>query len=275
MRSSFFVSSYFVMTRYFADAFTGEGCKGNRACVVDCGSVADGWPSDSEMMWQARENALPETAFFLRDGEKFLLRWFTPDIEMDLCGHATLATAFVISNLEDYRGREIVFETCFSGTVKVAVAGDGMLTLVFPSRPPKPAELPQNIFESLKFKPLEVSKARDYVLLYDTPDKVTEMSVERELFDKYSIDPGGVIFTAKAPEGADCDFVSRFFTPQATILEDPVTGSAHCSLIPYWSNKLGKKRLVARQLSEQGGILHCEDCGETVRISGYAKFVND
>lgn len=260
------------MKRYFADAFTGEGCKGNRACVVDCGTLADGWPTDEEMMSQAKENALPETAFFLRDGDKFRLRWFTPDIEMDLCGHATLATAFVISSLEDYRGREVVFDTC-SGTVKVAVARDGMLTLVFPSRPAKSAELPQNILDSLRYKPLEVGLSRDYILLYDSPEKVRDMSVDRELFDKCSIDPGGVIFTAKSKEGADCDFVSRFFTPQATILEDPVTGSAHCTLIPFWSGKLGKKKMVARQISEQGGILHCEDCGPLVRISGYAKKV--
>lgn len=262
------------MKRYFADAFTGEGCKGNRACVVNCGSAADGWPSDEEMMRQAKANALPETAFFLRAGDKFLLRWFTPDIEMDLCGHATLATAFVISNLEDFSGREVVFDTC-SGIVKVAVASDGRLTLVFPSRPAEPAELPKNILDSLKYKPLEIGKARDYILLYDNPELVKTMEVDRDLFDQISIDPGGVIFTAKADEGADCDFVSRFFTPQATILEDPVTGSAHCTLIPFWSKKLGKTKMVARQISEQGGILHCEDCGSVVRISGYAKFVEN
>lgn len=260
------------MKRYYVDAFTGKGCLGNRACVVDCGSVTDAWPTDEEMMKQARENALPETAFFLSDGDSYRLRWFTPDIEMDLCGHATLATAFVISSLADFSGREVVFDTC-SGKVSVNVASDGMLTLVFPSRPPEPAHLPQNIMDSLKFKPLEVSKARDFVLLYDSPEKVAGMSVDRALFDKYNIDPGGVIFTAQAGEGADCDFVSRFFTPQATILEDPVTGSAHCSLIPYWSRRLGKSRLVARQISSQGGILYCEDCRERVRISGYAKFV--
>ena len=256
------------MKRYFADAFTGEGCRGNRACVVDCGSLADGWPRDEEMMRQARENALPETAFFLRKGDgSYLLRWFTPDIEMDLCGHATLATAFVISNLPEFNSDKVSFDTC-SGAVSVDVAPDGRLTLVFPSRPALPAQLPQNIMDSLRYKPLEVSKARDYVLLYDSAEKVAAMSVDRELFDRLNIDPGGVIFTAPGPDG--CDFVSRFFTPQATILEDPVTGSAHCTLIPFWSRRLGKDKMVACQLSEQGGILYCEDCGDKVRISGYA-----
>lgn len=257
------------MKRYFIDAFVGENCRGNRACVVDCGTFADGWPKDEEMMETARRNALPETAFFLRGEDHFALRWFTPDIEMDLCGHATLATGFAISSDPAFRGDEVVFDTC-SGRVGVMVSQDGLLTLRFPSRPPKEAALPQPIYDSLKFKPSGVWKARDYVLLYDSPEKVRNMELDRELFDSVNIDPGGVIVTAAGGEG--CDFVSRFFTPQATILEDPVTGSAHCSLVPFWSKRLGRNKLVARQLSEQGGILYCQDCGDEVLIGGRAKF---
>lgn len=251
------------MTRHYVDAFVGDGAGGNRACVIEL----DGWLPDAEMLQLAKDAALPETAFFVRNGERFALRWFTPDIEMDLCGHATMAAAYAISSIFRYVPDDVVFDTA-SGEVRVRVSRDGLLTLDFPSRMPEPAVLPEEIFEALSFKPLEVSKARDYVLLYDSQEKIGQMQIDRTLFDRICLDPGGVIVTAP---GKECDFVSRFFTPQATILEDPVTGSAHCSLTPYWSRRLGKKLMTARQLSESGGVLFCEDAGERVFISGRAK----
>lgn len=251
------------MTRHYVDAFVGEGALGNRACVIEL----EEWLPDSEMLQLAKEALLPETAFFLNRGGRFALRWFTPDIEMDLCGHATMATAYAISSIFKYVTDDVIFDTA-SGEVRVRVSSDGLLTLDFPSRMPVPAVLPEEISGALSYKPQEVYKARDYVLLYDSQEKIEKMEIDRELFDRINLDPGGVIVTAP---GEDCDFVSRFFTPQATILEDPVTGSAHCSLTPFWSSRLGKSRLSARQLSESGGVLLCEDAGERVFISGRAE----
>jgi phenazine biosynthesis protein PhzF family len=264
------------MNIYKVFAFTGDRAGGNAACIVEL----DNWLPDGEMLRIAQENGVAETAFFVKAGNgsdgRYLLRWFTPDVEMDLCGHATLACAYTISQVLKYPGNPVRFDTA-SGPVSVAVGGDGLLTLDFPSRAPVPAQLPSNIFDSLSIKPREVLKARDYVLLYDSPQQILDIALDRDLFDKYNIDPGGVVITAAAGEDTDfgCDFVSRFFTPQATILEDPVTGSAHCSLVPFWSVRLGKKALKARQLSESGGVLYCRDEGPRVSISGYAKLAEE
>ncbi len=261
--------------KYFVDAFTGPCAGGNRACVIEL----EEWLPATEMQDLARETGLPETAFFKRlnlPGQEnhFALRWFTPDIEMDLCGHATLATGFTISTILKYvpLGTPIVFNTN-SGRVEVAVATDGCLTLDFPSRMPVDAELPGCIYDALNPKPLQVYKARDYVVVYDSVDSIRNIQIDLNLFNSLNMDPGGVVITAPAAgsELKDCDFVSRFFTPQATILEDPVTGSAHCSLVPFWASRLGKEELVGRQLSSSGGILYCRNAAERVFISGYAK----
>ena len=273
--------------KYFVDAFTGPCAGGNRACVIEL----EDWLPAVQMQDLARETGLPETAFFksahpgrnffpdteLNPDFSFELRWFTPDIEMDLCGHATLATGYTISTILKYvpLGTPIVFDSN-SGRLEVDVAQDGRLTLDFPSRMPEASKLPECILDSLSFKPIEVYKARDYVLLYDSVECIKNMEIELSLFNKINMDPGGVIITAPAAgsELKDCDFVSRFFTPQATILEDPVTGSAHCSLVPFWASRLGKEELVGRQLSSSGGILYCRNAAERVFISGYAKEVN-
>ena len=247
---------------YQIDAFTDEVFKGNPACVVPLKE----WLPDQTLLNIAQENAVAETAYFIRTKDRFHLRWFTPDIEMDLCGHATLASAFTIIEHLDYQGNEVVFDT-LSGELRVT-KDDGLLSLNFPSRKPQKAALPNPIRDAISIQPVEVLKARDYVLVYKQEEDVRGIRVDRNTFDQLNLDPGGVIITAP---GNESDFVSRFFTPQATILEDPVTGSAHCSLIPYWSEQLGKIHLSAIQLSERQGKLSCQDLGDRVIISGHAR----
>ena len=247
---------------YQIDAFTNKVFGGNPACVVPLKE----WLPDELLLNITKENAVAETAFFIVNDNDISLRWFTPEFEMDLCGHATLASAHVLKTFLGYTNNTMVFTTV-SGKLTVT-AEDGMYTLNFPSRKPVPCELPDLIQRSLGKQPNEVLKARDYVLVYDTEEDVRNININRQILDEINLDPGGVIITAK---GDDCDFVSRFFTSQASIFEDPVTGSAHCSLIPYWSVKLGKKQMVALQLSQRLGTLYCVDDGERVLIKGHAK----
>jgi PhzF family phenazine biosynthesis protein len=247
---------------YQIDAFTDKTFGGNPACVVPL----DKWLTDDMLLKIAKENAVAETAFFVDNGDKIHLRWFTPDIEMDLCGHATLASAHCLKTILGYISDRIVFET-LSGALIVLV-DNGLYKMDFPSRMPVADNLPETITKSLNIKPKEVLKSRDYVLVYENEMEVRNISIDRQLFDKINLAPGGVIVTAI---GDNCDFVSRFFTPQATILEDPVTGSAHCSLIPFWAARLNKKELYALQVSERMGKIFCEDKGDRVIISGRAK----
>ncbi|PHR70735.1 MAG: isomerase [Lutibacter sp.] len=244
------------------DAFTNTVFGGNPACVVPLNE----WLSDDLLLKITRENAVAETAFFVDKGDKIHLRWFTPEIEMDLCGHATLATAHCLKTILNYPKNKIVFET-LSGDLTVLMKND-FYFLDFPSRMPLISKLPEIIEKSLNIQPKEVLKSRDYVLVYDSEEDIKNIKIDRQIFDQINLDPGGVIVTSK---GNDCDFVSRFFTPQASILEDPVTGSAHCSLIPFWANKLNKKSLSAMQISERIGTLNCLDKNDRVIISGQAK----
>jgi len=247
---------------YQIDAFTDTVFGGNPACVVPLTS----WLPDETLLQIAKENAVAETAFFIDHGTHIHLRWFTPEIEMDLCGHATLATAHCLHTLLDYPSNILSFET-LSGLLNVTIQKD-LYILDFPSRMPIASEVPDVISNALNIQPKEVYKSRDYVLVYDSEKDIRNIQINRQHFDQINLDPGGVIVTAK---GNQSDFVSRFFTPQASILEDPVTGSAHCSLIPFWSQRLQKKQLTAFQLSERGGILYCEDKADRVLISGKAK----
>lgn len=244
------------------DAFTNKSFGGNPACVVPL----ENWLSDDILLKIAKENAVAETAFFIKKENKIHLRWFTPEIEMDLCGHATIATAHALRTILDYQANEIIFETLSGDLIVTNVKG--LYNLDFPSRMPLPAILPSALENALNILPKEVLKSRDYVLVFENEDEIRNIKINKSLFDEINIDPGGVIITAN---GNDCDFVSRFFTPQASIFEDPVTGSAHCSLIPFWSNRLNKKVLHAFQISERTGELFCEDKGERVIISGEAK----
>ena len=185
---------------------------------------------------------------------------------MDLCGHATLATAHCLKTLLNYSGEKVMFKT-HSGELTVTFQKD-LYCMDFPSRMPVPSDLPDVISRLFNIQPKEVLKSRDYVLIYEHEAEVKDIKIDRQTFDLINLDPGGVIVTAR---GDTCDFVSRFFTPQASIPEDPVTGSAHCSLVPLWATRLKKKELHARQISARGGELFCEDNGDRVIIAGKAR----
>ena len=246
---------------YQVDAFTDKVFGGNSACVVPLNE----WLPDELLFNITRENAVAETAFFVPVGLEFHLRWFTPEIEMDLCGHATLAAAHVLKNHLQYAGDTITFHSQ-SGILTVMI-NNGLYTLDFPSRMPEPAILHDTIRLALSKQPVEVLLSRDFVLVYEDEQDVRDIRINRTIVDQINLDPGGIIITAP---GQHCDFVSRFFSPQASIFEDPATGSSHCSLIPYWSKRLNKKSLKALQLSNRVGRLFCEDKGERVFIAGNA-----
>ena len=243
------------------DAFSNKVFGGNPACVVPL----ENWLKDEILLKIAQENAVAETAFFVKREKNFHLRWFTPDIEMDLCGHATLATAHCILSELKLESQKVIFET-LSGELEVSL-NNGRYLMDLPKRDPIAATLPDEIKNALNIQPKKVLKARDYLLVYENQKEIEEIVVKREVFDQINLNPGGVIVTAK---GDHYDFVSRFFTPQATILEDPVTGSAHCTLTPYWSNELHKKSMNAQQISERKGELICELKKDRVEISGKA-----
>ncbi|WP_430811029.1 MULTISPECIES: PhzF family phenazine biosynthesis protein [unclassified Carboxylicivirga] len=247
---------------YQIDAFSDKVFAGNPACVIPL----EDWLPDELLLKIAAENAVAETAYFVQSETGIHLRWFTPDMEMDLCGHATLAAAYVLKVHLNYDCDTLIFNT-LSGRVTVQCQQD-RLTLDFPSRPAVPVSLPKVIQQAFSIEPGSVLKARDYLLIYPKADDVMKLQVNRALFDTLDLGTGGVIVTAP---GDYCDFVSRFFTPQATILEDPVTGSAHCTLVPYWRQRLNKSSLLAMQLSSRGGTLYCKDQGSRVMIGGNAR----
>lgn len=249
---------------YQIDAFTDQLFKGNPAAVCPL----EEWLEDELLQQIAIENNLAETAFFVKlPSNNYHLRWFTPEFEIDLCGHATLASAFVLFTEMGYTESEIKFETQ-SGILKVKRVDD-LLELNFPSRPAEKAELPQTISEGLSLQPKEVWKARDYLLLYDNEEDIQNIVPNLTILNQININPGGIIVTARG-QSKDVDFVSRFFTPQAAVFEDPVTGSAHCTLAPFWAERLNKVKLQALQLSKRGGALSCELNGDRVKISGKA-----
>jgi len=244
---------------YIVDAFAGEVFRGNPAAVCPLPS----WLPDATLQNIAAENNLSETAFIVPRGNEFELRWFTPTVEMDLCGHATLAAAFVVFTGQQFSGNEIRFHSR-SGILTVARDGE-ILTLDFPSRPPQPCGMPDALVRGLGCQPKQVFKSRDYLAVFDTVEEVR--SLKPDFAALKTLDCLGIIVTAP---GVDCDFVSRFFAPAAGVDEDPVTGSAHCTLIPYWSQRLGKTTLFARQVSRRGGELFCRLAGDRVHIGGKA-----
>ena len=243
------------------DAFSDKVFGGNPACVVPL----ENWLKDEVLLKIAQENAVAETAFFVKSVKNFHLRWFTPDIEMDLCGHATLATAHCILSELKLESEKVIFET-LSGELEVSLKKESYL-MDLPRRDPISTSLPNEIKNALNIQPVEVLKSRDYLLVYENQKNVEDIVIDREIFDQINLNPGGVIVTAK---GDNCDFVSRYFTPQATILEDPVTGSAHCTLTPYWFKILNKNIMNAQQISERKGELLCEIKKDRVFISGNA-----
>ena len=244
---------------YQIDAFTKEAFAGNPAAIVPL----DAWLPDAVMQSIALENNLAETAFFVPNGDGYDLRWFTPTVEMDLCGHATLATGYLLFEILGTDKEILRFQTR-SGELTVEKEGDKFV-LDFPSRPGVVTEAPAGLVEAIGSEPKEIQKSRDYLFVYDSESDVK--AIKPDLNALKNIDAHAVIVTAK---GDSSDFVSRFFAPSAGVDEDPVTGSAHCTLIPYWAEKLGKNELFARQVSSRGGELFCELRGDRVRIGGHA-----
>ncbi len=244
---------------YHVDAFTGTVFAGNPAGVC----VLREWLPDEVLLGIAAENNLSETAFLVEGVGHYELRWFTPVTEVDLCGHATLASAHVVFHHLGHAGSMVRFETK-SGALPVARESE-VLVLDFPARPGERCETPDALREGLGREPAEVYRARDYMAVFSTQAEVEALQPDMQLLKQVVC--LGVIATAP---GDEADFVSRFFAPTVGIPEDPVTGSAHCTLIPYWSARLGKQVLRARQVSTRGGELACEDAGERVRIGGRA-----
>lgn len=245
---------------YQVDAFASAVFAGNPAAVVPLES----WLPDAQMQAIAAENNLAETAFFVREGEGWHLRWFTPAVEVDLCGHATLASAWVIAN-RLAPGRETMRFMSKSGPLEVSRKGE-QYWLDFPTRPPEPCGVAPGLVEALGRKPRDVLKWRDFMLcVFDAEADVRALAPDMAALGKLPF--FGVIATAP---GTGVDFVSRFFAPAVGIPEDPVTGGAHCVLIPYWAKRLGKTAMAARQISARGGDVACADRGERVGIGGHA-----
>jgi PhzF family phenazine biosynthesis protein len=247
------------MRIYQVDAFTDKLFTGNPAAVCPL----DKWLPDEVMQSIALENNLSETAFYVKNGEAYEIRWFTPTIEVDLCGHATLATAFVLFFHENHIGNHISLQSHRSGSLAVSRQGD-LLTLDFPVDDLQEVEMNSINTAGLNISPLKVFKGRtDYVMVYQNEDDIRNLAPD--FIQLATIEARGIIVTAP---GHTTDFVSRFFGPNAGVNEDPVTGSAHTSLTPYWAKILGKKELTAEQLSFRGGSLNCKLNGDRVEISG-------
>lgn len=247
------------LRQYQIDAFTDKVFGGNPAAVVPLSS----WPDDSILRAIADENNLSETAFFVASENRFQLRWFTPLKEVDLCGHATLATAHVIFEILGYSEQVITFETR-SGELFVERRGT-RLEMNFPARAPVPCQFSEILAKALGQPPIEILAADDYLAVYDSEATIRAIKPNHTLLGELEL--RGVIVTAP---GRDVDFVSRFFAPKFGIPEDPVTGSAHCTLAPYWANKLGNNILTAKQVSRRGGNITCEVKTDRVLLSGCA-----
>jgi len=249
---------------YQVDAFSAQPFAGNPAAVCP---LAEWLPTET-MQAIAAENNLAETAFFVsRSGKEYEIRWFTPAVEVELCGHATLASAHVLYQHLGFAGEEVVFHSQ-SGPLRVLRETDGRLTLDFPSRPPQPLTIhPDGLLDGLRATPLQILAGPDLVAVFNTEAEVR--AIQPNQTHLAEVPYRAVIVTAPAAD-EETDFVSRFFGPRVGVLEDPVTGSAHTTLIPYWAERLGKTELKARQVSARGGELWCELRGERVRISGFA-----
>ncbi|MDX9772441.1 MAG: PhzF family phenazine biosynthesis protein [Bacteroidales bacterium] len=246
---------------YQIDAFTIGPFTGNPAAVC----VLNEWLTDDIMQKIAMENNLSETAFIVPSGGEWLIRWFTPVTEVDLCGHATLASSYVILNILNPEKDKVSFSTLKLGSLTVRKKGD-ILELDLPADTLQECILPDLVRESMGKAPLEWFMGRsDYLLLYGTENDILDLNPDFRRLGR--ADGRGVIATAP---GSDTDFVSRFFAPQAGIDEDPVTGSAHTTLTPFWSARLGKKSMRARQLSTRGGYLECTLSGDRTLIAGHA-----
>lgn len=252
---------------YQVDAFTDRLFSGNPAavCPLEEGAQAgQAWLPDAVMQQIAAENNLAETAFYTRSGSGYAIRWFTPACEVDLCGHATLASGYVVFTYDGFKGDTVEFASK-SGVLRVRRDGD-LLVLDFPADTVRPSATTETLVEALGAEPAECHKGKtDYLLVYSSEEQVAALAPD---FDDLAMVPArGIIVTAP---GREVDFVSRFFGPQVGVNEDPVTGSAHTTLTPYWAHRLGKTELTARQLSKRGGALRCRLAGDRVEIAGRA-----
>lgn len=245
---------------YQVDAFATEVFEGNPAAVCPLYE----WLPDVVMQNIAMENNLSETAFFVNQGESYRLRWFTPQTEVDLCGHATLASAYVLFEHLGYEEEVIRFDSN-SGELRVQKVGD-RLVMDFPTSDLEESEAQAELEEALGVSPSELFKADDYLYVVDSEKEVRNLDPDFRLLKR--IDTRGIIVTAP---GEEFDFVSRFFAPAVGINEDPVTGSAHTMLTPYWSKRLGKEELVGRQISRRGGTVYCYHKGDRVELGGEAR----
>jgi PhzF family phenazine biosynthesis protein len=245
---------------FHVDAFADKLFSGNPAGVC----LLDKWLPEQVMLNIAAENNLSETAFVIPTGDYFKIRWFTPQVEVELCGHATLASSHVLFNHKGFSRHILKFR---SQTEELTVEkGKDLLYLNFPSRPPTPSPIHPELISAFNVRPLEIlSNGRAYFLVFQEEKTVRDLQPDMSILSR--LDQVGVIVTAP---GNETDFVSRFFAPKEGIPEDPVTGSAHCTLIPYWAKRLSKTSMTAFQVSARGGRLWCEDMGDRVKIGGKA-----
>jgi PhzF family phenazine biosynthesis protein len=247
------------LTLYQIDAFASRLFEGNPAAVCQL----DGWLSDELMLSIAEENNLSETAFFVPAGNGFHIRWFTPEGEVDLCGHATLATAYVLFSILGYKKDRIEFDSK-SGILTVTKDNE-WLVMDFPAQPPVSCDIPKEIIKAFDIVPVECLKSEDFIVVFEREADIESANPAFEQLMK--LDLRGVIITAKSTR---YDFVARFFAPKYGIHEDPVTGSVYTQLAPYWASRIGSKRFNVKQLSSRGGELTCEIVDDRVLISGKA-----
>ncbi|MBL4608349.1 MAG: PhzF family phenazine biosynthesis protein [Pseudomonadales bacterium] len=247
------------LTLYQIDAFANKPFEGNPAAVIPL----DAWLPDKLMQSIAEENNLSETVYFVATSSGFDIRWFTPNAEVDLCGHATLASAYVIFNFLGYEAEIINFQSR-SGPLLVAQHNNGFV-MNFPTQAPRLTDIPAQLLKAFDVAPVDCLSSEDYILVFENEQQVLDAQPNFSLLAQ--LDLRGVIITAK---GSEYDFVSRVFAPKYGINEDPVTGSAFTQLIPYWAEKLGKDAMQAKQVSTRGGVVGCELLGDRVKISGNA-----
>ena len=253
------------MKYFIVDAFAEELFKGNQAGVC----LLDKWMDDDLLQNIASENNLAETAFIVKNGQQYDIRWFTPEVEMDLCGHATLASAFILSEFFDKNNNLFSFKTK-SGLLTVSVNKENKLfEMDFPARKPKKTEINQIVQRAINAQINEAYISRDLLLIIDTEEQVKNLEINFDLLKTVNDCFAFIVSALSSNKGYD--FVSRFFAPNAGIMEDPVTGSSHCTLVPYWAERLNKNELIAKQLSKRGGTLYCKNNGERIKISGRAK----
>lgn len=247
------------MKQYVVDAFTDQVFSGNPAAIC----IMEQWPTDELMMKITCENNLSETAFAVKAGEHYKLRWFTPGGEIDLCGHATLAAAYVIIRFYEPESTKVIFET-MSGTLIVEKKGD-LYEMDFPAYDLKPVEITEEMVKAIGARPIEAYMGRDLLCVFDNEETVRSLKPDMEGLLKID----GLLLQVTA-KGSEFDCVSRSFAPKLNVKEDPVCGSGHCHIIPYWAKTLGKDDLVAWQASPRGGTLYCKNCGKRVKLSGKA-----